>query len=149
MPDDVLEGQLGDTERRGLDLPGWPGGWLVVGDLDRDADVGALLGTLSQLFDGGEEAEFLQHDRSTVRGEVVEFDEDVPEGHGQLLGGASTFGLGQRPSDGRHDIGMQFDGDPGALGGRGTTSTGVARRDLIDEDASGLVDPGSSRRCAV
>ena len=138
MADDVLEGQLGDPERRCLDLAGRPRSRPGIRDLDRDADVGALLRALGELLDGREEAEFLQHDGPPVGGEIVELVEDVAQRRRELVRGAATFGLGEGSTDGRHDVRMQLDRDPRPFGGRGAAGTGLARCDLVDEDPDRL-----------
>ena len=137
MPDDVVQGQLGDPERGPLHVPrrACRRAASARAHLDLDADVGALLDALGQPLDAGEEAHLLEHDgppRDEQRLDLVHRGAQV---RGQPLHRAARLGLGEGPPQRRQHLRVEVGGEPAPLVLRGLGPARLAPRDqLVHED---------------
>ena len=136
MPDDVVQGQLGDPERGPLHVPRRaPAERIGCAHLDLDAHVGAVLDALGQPLDAGEQAHLLEDDgppRDEQRLHLVHRGAQV---RGQALHRAAGLGLREGPPQRRQHLRVEVGGEPATLVLHGLRPARLApRHQLVHED---------------
>ena len=121
MAHDVLQRELGDSERCRFNLARWATVSVrflvasvrhIVNDIDPDSDVRAILRPFGQPFDRGQQPECLKGDRLSVSNQAVDLGEDIAEGDREALGRPPVLCFAQGVPDEGDDVGMELGGEP-------------------------------------